>query len=594
MITKFLDIEIILSPESYERMNELDKNDFSELFNKVVEFKKKKDEFLLLDSHFLDIFLGNNLKYILETYGNFDFLAYYTSGDFLKLENNTKFDTNDYEVNNIENNNLGASKKENVKTEMVIYDRDFDSELEVLTVPINENLLKLQEERKKRIFEIKRLKEGINTRIKYIAKDIEPQIHIYDEYDVTGKSTCEGSLDDFVKYFKDRFNTIKKIIESKLQKKAYPLNQLSRRKKETGVFIAGIVSDINSTKNGHKIVEIEDENTTFRVLLMKDKIDKGDVPNDILLDEVIAFEGTLNDKGDVMFVDKAFRPDITPKNPPKSSEEKLFTAFLSDVHIGSHEFMAKTFGKFIKFLNGDVSSGLEEKIVSRLKYISIAGDLVDGVGIYPGQEYDLYDVDIISQYKEFAAYLEQIPEHIKIIVSPGNHDALRPAEPQPAFDESITDLFPKENINFIGNPGLVNIHGLDLLLYHGRSFDDVIGQISSAQYTDPPSIMRELLKRRHLCPTYGGRCPIAPEHIDYLAIHKEPDIFHTGHIHINGYGNYRGVTMVNSGTFQEQTDFQKKMGIRPTPGIVPILDLSKTKDHVIEWNNGKIVVVNQY
>jgi len=363
-----------------------------------------------------------------------------------------------------------------------------------------------------------------------------------------------------------------------------------RRKKENEVFIVGIVADVNSTKNGHKMIELEDENGTFRLLLMKDKIDKGDLPGDVLLDEVIGFEGTINDKGDLMFADKAVRPDIIPKNPPKTADEKIYTAFLSDVHVGSHEFMGKTFGKFIKFLNGDVTSGLEEKIVSRLKYISIAGDLVDGVGIYPGQEYDLYDVDITSQYAEFAAYLEQVPEHIKIIISPGNHDALRPAEPQPTFDETITGLFPKENISFVGNPGMVNIHGLDLLMYHGRSFDDIIGQVSAAQYTDPPSIMRELLKRRHLCPTYGGRCPIAPEHIDYLAIHKEPDLFHTGHIHINGYGNYKGVIMINSGTFQEQTDFQKRMGIRPTPGIVPILDLSKTSDRIIEWNQGKIEV----
>jgi DNA polymerase II small subunit len=578
MINDFLNIQVLLAPESYSRLQNLDSNDFSDLFNKIKEFKSKKDDFILLDSHFLNIFLGNNLKNIFEEYGKFDFLAYYTSNEVASEEKIIEKD--DFEPVSevkLENEEIIGPKRENK-----VYDLDFE-DIEEEEPELDEIHKKLEEERKERILEVRSIRESVNNKINYYAKDIDAQIHVYDEYDVTGKSTCEGTLDDFVKYFKDRCSTLRKIIELKNQKKAYPLNQLFRRKKENEVFIAGIVSDVNSTKNGHKMVELEDENGTFRVLLMKDKMEKGDLPSDVLLDEVIGFEG------DLMFVDRAFRPDITPK-PTKTTDEKIYTAFLSDVHVGSREFLNKVFAKFIRFLNGEVNNGLEEKIVSRLKYISIAGDLVDGVGIYPGQEYDLYDVDIISQYAEVAAYLEQVPEHIKVIICPGNHDALRPAEPQPTFDESITSLFPKENVTFVGNPGVVNMHGLDLLMYHGRSFDDIIGQISSAQYTNPPSIMTELLKRRHLCPTYGGRCPIAPEHVDYLAIHTEPDIFHTGHIHINGYDNYHGVRMINSGTFQEQTDFQKRMGIKPTPGIIPIQDLSKREQHMIEWNQGKIEI----
>ncbi|WP_459201549.1 DNA-directed DNA polymerase II small subunit [Methanococcus sp. CF] len=593
MINDFLNIQVLLAPESYSRLQKLDSDDFSDLFNKIKEFKSKKDDFILLDSHFLDIFFGNNLKNIFEEYGKFDFLAYYTSNEVASEKPEISEHVDDFEIikeideNKKINETEGNAENKEIKRETKVYDLEFEDIEE--KPEIDEIHKKLEEERKIRFSEVRSIKESVNNKINYYAKDIEAEIHVYDEYDVTGKSTCEGTLDDFVKYFRDRCSTLRKIIELKTQKKAYPLNQLFRRKKENDVFIAGIVSDVNSTKNGHKMVELEDENGTFRLLLMKDKMEKGELPSDILLDEVIGFEGTVNEKGDLMFVDKAFRPDIVNK-PVKTADEKIYTAFLSDVHVGSHEFLNKVFAKFIRFLNGEVNNGLEEKIVSRLKYISIAGDLVDGVGIYPGQEYDLYDVDIISQYAEVAAYLEQVPEHIKFIISPGNHDALRPAEPQPTFDESITSLFPKENVTFVGNPGFVNMHGLDLLLYHGRSFDDIIGQISSAQYTNPPSIMVELLKRRHLCPTYGGRCPIAPEHVDYLAIHKEPDIFHTGHIHINGYDNYHGVRMINSGTFQEQTDFQKRMGIRPTPGIIPIQDLSKAEKHMIEWNQGKIEI----
>lgn len=601
MINDFLNIEVLLSPSSYDRIKILSEKEKNNLINKIKEFKNINDKFIHLDTHFLDIFLNHSLDEIRKNYENFDFLAYYTSEANLdKLDNINKFENIEAENKEIEKKEekLKIKPKTESKTEvkkeqptkLACMDEDKIEEMLKSQSEKLEGLNLLNKEREKRLSEIKSIRNSINKRINYISKDVEAKIKVYDEWDVSGKSTCEGTIDDFVKYFRDRYNKIKAMIERKVNRKAYPLNKVYKRKKENDVFVVGIVSDISTTKKGHKRVEIEDENTSFTVILMKDKIEEGKLPNDILLDEVIGFIGYIPESGNVMFANDYMRPDITPRKP-RTTDEKIYTAFLSDIHIGSYEFLEKSFKKFIKFLNGDITNGLEEKIASRLKYISIAGDLVDGVGIYPGQEYDLYDVDILSQYKEIATYIEQIPEHIHIIISPGNHDALRPAEPQPIFPERILKLFDGlDNITFLSNPGFVNVHGLDFLLYHGRSFDDVIGQISTAKYTDPPSIMKELLKRRHLCPTYGGRCPIAPEHEDYLVIHNEPDIFHTGHIHINGYGKYKGTIMINSGTFQEQTDFQKKMGIHPTPARVPILDLSKTGSQYIEWNNGKIEV----
>lgn len=90
MINDFLNIQVLLAPESYSRLQNLDSNDFSDLFNKIKEFKSKKDDFILLDSHFLNIFLGNNLKNIFEEYGKFDFLAYYTSNEVASEEQDRK------------------------------------------------------------------------------------------------------------------------------------------------------------------------------------------------------------------------------------------------------------------------------------------------------------------------------------------------------------------------------------------------------------------------------------------------------------------------------------------------------------------------
>ena len=91
----------------------------------------------------------------------------------------------------------------------------------------------------------------------------------------------------------------------------------------------------------------------------------------------------------------------------------------------------------------------------------------------------------------------------------------------------------------------------------------------------PTETMKELLISRHLAPVFGEKTQIAPTDKDWLVIDKIPDIFHTGHIHINGYDRYRHVSLVNSGCFQAQTDFMKSFGIKPTPGIVPIIELDK-------------------
>jgi DNA polymerase II small subunit len=85
--------------------------------------------------------------------------------------------------------------------------------------------------------------------------------------------------------------------------------------------------------------------------------------------------------------------------------------------------------------------------------------------------------------------------------------------------------------------------------------------------------MKLLLQCRHLAPIYGQRTPIAAEPRDFLVIDRVPDIFHAGHVHVQAHEKYRGVLIVNSGAWQKQTEYQSKMGLEPTPGIIPVVNL---------------------
>jgi DNA polymerase II small subunit len=99
----------------------------------------------------------------------------------------------------------------------------------------------------------------------------------------------------------------------------------------------------------------------------------------------------------------------------------------------------------------------------------------------------------------------------------------------------------------------------------------------------PTETMKELLICRHLAPTYGGKTQIAPTSKDWLVIDTVPDIFHTGHLHINGFDRYRNVNLINSGCFQAQTDYMRSFGIDPTIGIVPVIELDSLKTSLLDF-----------
>src|SRR3989454_1988626 len=138
-----------------------------------------------------------------------------------------------------------------------------------------------------------------------------------------------------------------------------------------------------------------------------------------------------------------------------------------------------------------------------------------------------------------------LPDRVCVIMLPGNHDAVRPAEPQPAFPTSIQNLFDS-NVIFAGNPSLLSVEGVRILAYHGRSMDDLVSAIPGMSYARPLEAMKAMLRMRHLAPIYGGKTPIAPPAGDHLIIHQIPGLFSTRHIHAPGVGPNPRVVLPHS------------------------------------------------
>ncbi|MDW8063276.1 MAG: hypothetical protein RMI43_03815, partial [Candidatus Caldarchaeum sp.] len=83
-----------------------------------------------------------------------------------------------------------------------------------------------------------------------------------------------------------------------------------------------------------------------------------------------------------------------------------------------------------------------------------------------------------------------------------------------------------------------------------------------------------LLKYRHLAPIYGGNTQLLPLKEDKLVLAETPHLLQTGHIHVLVNKTYHGVKLVNAGAWQEQTDYQKALGLEPAVGHAAVVNIS--------------------
>ncbi len=399
--------------------------------------------------------------------------------------------------------------------------------------------------------------------------------------------SAEGTVNDFLSYFRNRIDKIKKIVEERRAVLGLSPSIEAIKSYTSGreVAIVGMVTSKITTKNNNLMVVLEDETADFKVIFingnsqeLKALFESG---RHLINDEVVCIKGKISNQ--FLIAKEIVWPDI-PIKEKKKIDDDIAIAFMSDIHVGSKQFMERNFSQMLKWLNGDTdskSTGLAKKI----KYVIMAGDVADGVGIYPDQENDLAIPDIYLQYRMLFSFIQSIPDYIHVFLMPGNHDAVQRAEPQPPLSEEFMKDFKMDNVHIVSNPAMLNIHGLDILSYHGTSLDSIISAVPEASYAYPEKAMVEVLKRRHLSPIYGGNV-VVPSKNDQLVIDEVPDILHMGHIHKNGLAEYHGVRIVNSGTWQARTNFQIRSGHIPTPCILPVYEAKSDSFVSVSFENG--------
>ena len=401
-------------------------------------------------------------------------------------------------------------------------------------------------------------------------------------------------VSNFVHYFRNRYETIKKfLLERKELQYSISISRIKNKKKGELASFIGLVFKKEVTKNGHIFLTFEDNTGSIKVFVSKER-EFYSQAKEINIDEVVGV--VVVSSTEFFICNELFLPDLPSNLPIKKCDDDVYMAVTSDTHIGIKQFLEKEFNNFIGWLRGEYGNDEQKKIASKVRYLFIVGDLVEGVGIYPGQENDLIIKDIYEQYGAAYEYLKKIPKNIKIIVCGGNHDATRLSEPQPLFDKDLAaPLYKLDNLLLVSNPSYVNINstrefeGFNVLLYHGFSFPyyadcvDRIRQAGGLKRID--LVMHYLLQRRHLAPAHGST-PYLPDD-DFLVIDKIPDFFITGHTHNVNLSIYKNITCINSSCWVTQTEDQERRGIVPEPGRVVLVNLKDRSTNIINFENEK-------
>jgi len=406
-----------------------------------------------------------------------------------------------------------------------------------------------------------------------LAKDIDSEIEVH--FDITGNSVTEGKLSDIKSFFNSRLSQIRNLM---IEGRSLPRRPISNAEayrnrqryssNEYEITIVGLVSEPRWAKSGNLMFLLEDETTQIQCLL---KPPSGANPlhaalDGLMNDDVVGVSGFfIGDRTDLFIISNIHLPPLPRRAKNTASiDESVSAAFLSDVHVGSKTFLEPQWEKMINWFKTD-------PLAKTIKYFVLSGDGVDGVGIYPGQDRHLAITDLFKQYGALAMLLSDLPDWVDVIILPGNHDAVRPAEPQPALDPEVQQDY--SDAVFVGNPCDFSLHGVRILSYHGKSIDDFVAGLRSVTYAKPEMAMRSMLERRHLAPSWGGKTPLSPEPEDSMVIGTIPDIFVTGHVHGQFVGDHKGTTIVHSSTWQDQTDYQRMLGFQPKPCILTVINL---------------------
>lgn len=195
-------------------------------------------------------------------------------------------------------------------------------------------------------------------------------------------------------------------------------------------------------------------------------------------------------------------PDVPLKRAVNKSKRNVYCVFVSDIHMDSEHFNTKQYEKIVSWVGGVEKAGGYDKI-----YVFILGG--------------------VSKNKEdIEKFLRALPESsLKMFLRSGT--------------DAVID---KRGDTLLFNmPTMLEVEGIRFLLCSG---DDI------AEYKElwkgGTEVMMNLLKRRDIQPPLAPRESTPPSKDSLME--QTPDIFASGGFHTPDARNYKGVTIISTGS----------------------------------------------
>jgi DNA polymerase II small subunit len=343
-----------------------------------------------------------------------------------------------------------------------------------------------------------------------------------------------GKAESYIRLYKNRYDLMSALAKVHMDyKNVSSISSIGRlSKQKRGFKVAGLVLEKRANRNQTSLV-IEDGTGWIRVASsgnIQQKI------QDVLLDEYVILDVVGTEKG---YVCNGLSHIDIPDSEQNRTTNDIYVLFISDLHFNSPYFDRKKWDTFVSWLRGNMG---ELNIVKKVKFVIIGGDLLDlRTSEFTG------NTSIQQSYNSIADLISFLSGQAKVFIIPGECDATRIAIPQPAIPRTFAKrLYELENVSMLGNPSLISLNGVRVLVFHGQSLFDVKNQMRSYLNLRATDCMRALLKARHLAPTYGIETQIGVDNYDRLIIDEVPDIFFCGHLHERDQDNYKGVLLLST------------------------------------------------
>jgi len=199
---------------------------------------------------------------------------------------------------------------------------------------------------------------------------------------------------------------------------------------------------------------------------------------------------------------------------------KLRVGAISDLHVGSKSCFEEQLVEYLKVAN------------NRTDVLLIAGDLIDGFGVYKGQQFELLYPSVEDQVARLIEILEVYEKPIYFIT--GNHeDAV-----YKATGIDVGNMIKGKNRIYLGSHlASTKINNIKIDLWHGRG---------ASAY----ALSYKLQKM-----------------IEQYLSGKKPHIVFSGHWHRAFHMPvYRNIDGFECGTFQGETRLTRQMGVFPQIG----------------------------